>query len=47
MVTCVIEVLSEEYLYPFSVSLDEILYNLSSGVPVEDELENEILCNEQ
>ena len=44
---CVIEVLSEEYLYPFSVSLDENLYNLSSGVPVEDQLENEILCNEQ
>ena len=46
MVTCVIEVLSE-YLNPFSVSLDENLYNLSSGVPVEDQLENEILCNEQ
>ena len=42
MVTCVIEVLSE-YLNPFSVSLDENLYNLSSGVPVEDELANEIL----
>ena len=25
MVTCVTEVLSEEYLYPFSVSLDENL----------------------
>ena len=47
MVTCVIEVLSEEYLNPFSVSLDENLYNLSSGVPVEDELANEILCTEQ
>ena len=46
MVTCVIEVLSE-YLNPFSVSLDENLYNLSSGVPVEDELANEILCTEQ
>ena len=45
MVTCVIEVLSE-YLNPFSVSLDENLYNLSSGVPVEDELANEILCTE-
>ena len=45
MVTCVIEVLSE-YLNPFSVSLDENLYNLSSGVPVEDELANEI-CTEQ
>ena len=47
MVTCVIEVLSEEYLYPFSVSPDQNLYNLSSGVPVEDELANEILCTEQ
>ena len=47
MVTCVIEVLSEEYLYPFSVSPDQNLYNLSSGVPVEDELTNEILCTEQ
>ena len=37
MVTCVIEVLSE-YLNPFSVSLDENLYNLSSGVPDQDEL---------
>ena len=43
MVTCVIEVLSEEYLYPFSVSPDQNLYNLSSDVPVEDELANEIL----
>ena len=42
-----IEVLSEEYLYPFSASLDQNLYNLSSGVPVEDELANEILCTEQ
>ena len=42
MVTRLIEVLSE-YLNPFSVSLDENLYNLSSGVPVEDELANEIL----
>ena len=47
MVTCVIEVLSEEYLNPFSVSLDKNLQNLSSGVPIEDELANEILCNEQ
>ena len=47
MVTCVIEVLSEEYLYPFSVSPDQNLYNLSSAVPVEDELGNEILCIEQ
>ena len=46
MVTRLIEVLSE-YLNPFGVSLDENLYNLSSGVPVEDQLENEILCNEQ
>ena len=46
MVTRLIEVLSE-YLNPFSVSLDENLYNLSSGVPVEDELANEILCTEQ
>ena len=46
MVTWLIEVLSE-YLNPFSVSLDENLYNLSSGVPVEDELANEILCTEQ
>ena len=46
MVTCVIDVLSE-YLNAFSVSLDENLYNLSSGVPVEDELANEILCTEQ
>ena len=47
MVTYVIEVLSEEYLYPINVSLDENLYNLSSGVPVEDELANEKLCTEQ
>ena len=47
MVTCVIDVLSEEYLNPFSVSLDENLYNLSSSVPVEDELANKILCTEQ
>ena len=47
MVTCVIEVLSEEYLNPFSVSLDENLCNLSSGVPVEDELANKISCTEQ
>ena len=47
MVTCVIEVLSEEYLNPFSVSLDENHYNLNSGVPVEYELANEILCTEQ
>ena len=47
MVTCVIEVLSEEYLNPFSVSLDENLCNLSSGVPVEDELANKISCTER
>ena len=47
MVTCVIDVLSEEYLNPFSVSLNENLYNLSSSVPVEDELANKILCTEQ
>ena len=46
-VTYMTEVLSEEHLNPFSVSLDENLYNLSSGVPVEDELANEILCTEQ
>ena len=47
MVTCVIDVLSEEYLNPFGVSLDENLYNLSSSVPVEDELAKKILCTEQ
>ena len=47
MVNCVIEVLSEEYLNPFSVSLDENLYNLSSGVPVEGKLANELLCTKQ
>ena len=47
MVNCAIEVLSEQYLNPFSVSLDENLYNVSSGVPVEDKLVNEILCTKQ
>ena len=46
MVACVIEVFSEEYVNPFSVSLDENLYNLSSGVPIEDELANKILYTE-
>ena len=46
-VTCMIEVLLEEYSNSFSVTLDENLCNLSSGVPVEDELANKILCTEQ
>ena len=44
LVTRVIEVLEEEYLNPFSVLIDEDqLYNLSSGVPVESDLADEIL----
>ena len=40
----VINVLTDEYIYPFSKSLDkESLYNLSSGLPVESEIATGIL----
>ena len=41
LVTSVVEVLKEDYIHPFSPTLDtQCLYNISSGVPIED---NEVL----
>jgi hypothetical protein len=46
VVSKVIHVLKEEYINPFGIQIDESnLFNLSSGVPVEDTVADDILSN--